>query len=56
MFNYLKEPLIGFFKISRVVAQIQGSDLTQSVSVYEKELRTRAGLTDNNGVTSCGKV
>ena len=56
IFNYLKASLIGFFKISRVVAQIQGSDLTQSVSLYEKELRTRAGLTDNNGVTSCGKV
>ena len=42
--------------ISRVVAQIQGSNLTQAVSLYEKELRTSAGLADDNGVTPCGQV
>ena len=44
------------FNIFRVVAHIQGANLTQAVSSYEKELRTSAGLDNKCGVTSCGQV
>ena len=39
-----------------MVAHIQGANLTQAVSSYEKELRNSAGLDDKCGVTSCEQV
>jgi len=41
-------------KMYRVVARIQGANLTQAVSFYEQELRTSSGL--ECGVTSCGQA
>ena len=57
-FHQLSSQTVPFsilFTLFRVVAHIQGTDLTQTVTFYEKELRTSAGLANNNRVNECGQ-